>query len=241
MCEVKKHNVVTTDEGIGIEIHPFNNPNDLKGARYLIVGTFPPHRFGVETKVVNQDKSILTTSEYGDEVFWFYGSKNNEMWGENGKGGLLQEVLGYKGEPLNTKAMRKKFCECQEIAFLDLFQVIKRYGDLSSDSNIFPIEIVNLVHYLEENPNIEAVLFTSTWVEQIAKKEYLRINKEKLEEAGKKTDYVERGVFYRFKNGDEVKIFTLPSPSPSNSDGIDNKKHKWLEIFGAIKNPENKE
>ena len=81
MCEVKKHNVATTDEGIGIEIHPFNNPNDLKGARYLIVGTFPPHRFGVETKVVNQDESILTTDEYGDEVFWFYGSKNNEMWG----------------------------------------------------------------------------------------------------------------------------------------------------------------
>lgn len=161
--------------------------------------------------------------------------------GENGKSGLLQSALGFKDKVLDIKQARMDFCKEHNIAFLDLFQVIKRYGDLSSDSNIFPIEIVNLVHYLEENPNIEAVLFTSTWVEQIAKKEYLRINKEKLEEAGKKTDYVERGVFYRFKNGDEVKIFTLPSPSPSNSDGIDNKKHKWLEIFGAIKNLENKE
>lgn len=233
MSEKEVNGVRVDCGGINEEMHPFNNVDDLRGAKYLIVGTFPPYRFGIEPK--NQNKSILTTDEYGDEVFWFYGSKNNEMWGENGKGGLLQKALGDENEVLSNKQARIDFCKKHNIAFLDLFQVIKRYGDLSSDSNIFPIEIVNLVHYLEENPNIEAVLFTSTWVEQIAKKEYLRINKEKLEKAGKKTDYVERGVFYRFECGDEVKIFTLPSPSPSNSDSSDNKLLKWLEVFDAIK------
>ena len=212
MCEVKKHNVITTSEGIGTEIHPFNNPDDLKGAKYLIVGTFPPHRF------VSGDLKQ-------NDVNWFYGSQDNSFWD------LLGELVGKFD---SNAEQRKEKCKLNQIAFLDLFQVIMRYGTLSGDEDIFPIEIVDLVYYLEKNEHIEFVLFTSKWVEKIAKKEYLRKNNQRLKENGKKTDYIEDKTFYRFECKSNVKVYTLPSPSPSNGDSFSGKKSKWEQIFDEI-------
>lgn len=223
MSETLEHNVITTSEGIGFEKHPFNNPDDLAGARYLIVGSFPPYRFSI--KKLNR----------GD-VDWFYGSKDNDFWGKGGANGLLQCALGCQKAVLATKEERKKFCENKGIAFLDLFQTIKRYSDLSSDSNIFPIEIVNLTYYLDKYDDITTVFFTSSWVEQIAKKEYLRINRDNLplNEKGKKPTSVEGGIFHRFKEGKRpIKIRKLTSPSPMNVVNFENKLEKWRD---AIKN-----
>lgn len=250
MSEKKIEIVEITSEGIGEEKHPFNNPDDLKGAKHLIVGTFPPHRFGVETRVVNQDESVLTTSEYGDEVFWFYGSKDNEMWGKNGKDGLLQSALRCENDVLDNKQARIDFCKDKHIAFLDLFQKINRYGESASDSHIFPIEIVNLTHYLRQYKNIENVFFTSEWVMKIATDEYKRINKEYLETL--------RGEGYRIKKASnqllevnyvigkvfvvndkhEVKFYGLPSPSNSARGSFETKLSKWQDAFknaGLIK------
>lgn len=247
MSEVKVKKIEMTSEGISEEEHPFNNPDDLKGARHLIVGTFPPHRFGVKTRVVNQDKSILTTDEYGDEVFWFYGSKDNEMWGKNGKGGLLQSALRYENEVLDNKQARIDFCREHKIAFLDLFQKINRYGKSASDLHIFPTEIVNLTHYLRQDKNIENVFFTSEWVMKIASDEYKRINKEYLETL--------RGEGYRIKKAGnqlleinyvigkvfvvddkrEIKFYGLPSPSNSARGSFETKLSKWQNAFKEAK------
>lgn len=258
MSEVKVETIEMTSEGIKDEEHPFNNPDDLtndeKPTKYLIVGTFPPHRFGVETRVVNQDKSILTTDEYGDEVFWFYGSKNNEMWGENGKGGLLQKALGYENEVLNNKQARMDFCKDQNIAFLDLFQKIKRYGKLASDSYIFPIALVDLLYYLNNNGNkIETIFFTSGWVMDIAKKEYLRTNqnylkklylrKNKREKEGD-IDYVTNNCFYLESRDEEsktmehqkgIKLIHLASPSPFAKTTSGDKLKQWQDAFKEAK------
>lgn len=160
MSEKEVNGVRVDCGGINEEIHPFNNIDDLKGAKYLIVGTFPPHRF-------------VTKKLQKDDVDWFYGSRDNDFWGKEGCGGLFQRALGCENTILKTAKDRKDFCIKKGIAFLDLFQVIKRYENLSSDSNIFPIKIVDLVHYLEKNQDIKAILFTSLWVEQIAKKRIL--------------------------------------------------------------------
>lgn len=257
MSEVKVKKIEMTSEGISEEEHPFNNPDDLKGARHLIVGTFPPHRFGVKTRVVNQDKSILTTDEYGDEVFWFYGSKNNEMWGENGKGGLLQSALGFKDKVLDDKQARMNFCKEKHIAFLDFFQEIKRYGKLASDSYIFPTALVDLLYYLNNNGNeIETIFFTSGWVMDIAKKEYLRTNqnylkklylrKNKREKEGD-IDYVANSCFYLESRDEEnkimeeqkgIKLVHLASPSPFAKTTSGDKLKQWQEAFekaGLIK------
>lgn len=263
MSEVKVKKIEMTSEGISEEEHPFNNPNDLKNdekpTKYLIVGTFPPHRFGVKTRVVNQDKSILTTSEYGDEVFWFYGSKNNEMWGENGKGGLLQSALGYKDRVLDNKQARMDFCKEQNIAFLDLFQNIKRYGKLASDSYIFPTALVDLLYYLNNNHNkIETIFFTSGWVMDIAKKEYLRTNqnylkklylrKNKTEKEGN-IDYVANNCFYLESRDEEnkimeeqkgIKLIHLASPSPFAKTTSRDKLKQWQEAFSQVGLPKDK-
>ncbi|RDU70300.1 hypothetical protein [Helicobacter brantae] len=225
MCEKLEHNVITTSKGIGVENHPFNNPDDLAGARYLIVGSFPPYRFSIKHKQLNKN-----------DVDWFYGSKDNDFWGKGGVDGLLQCALGCQGKVLATKEERKIFCENRGIAFLDLFQTIKRYDNLSSDSNIFPIEIVDLTYYLDRYDDITTIFFTSSWVEQIAKKEYLRINRDNLplNRKGEKPTSVEGGVFYRFKEGKKsVKIRKLTSPSPMNSGNFQSKLEKWR---NAIKN-----
>lgn len=245
MSEKNIEIVEITSEGIGEEKHPFNNPDDLKGAKHLIVGTFPPHRFGIEPK--NQNKSILTTDEYGDEVFWFYGSKDNEMWGENGKGGLLQSALGYEDEILNTKEARIKFCKKHNIAFLDLFQKINRYGKSASDSHIFPIEIVNLTHYLRQDKNIENVFFTSEWVMKIATDEYKRINKGYLETLRKEGYRIKKagnqllevnyviGKVFVVNDKHEVKFYGLPSPSNSARGSFETKLSKWRDTFKEAK------
>lgn len=237
MCKEKEIKGVLVDcEGINEETHPFNNPNDLKGAKYLFVGTFPPRRF-------------YTKELEADDVDWFYGSKDNEFWGANGKEGLIQSALGFEEKILDTKKAREDFCKDRGIAFLDLFQVIKRYGNLASDSYIFPIEITKLVCYLQQNSSIETIFFTSEWVMDIAKKEYLRVNQKYLKELylrkNKKEkegdiDYVANNCFYLESrdNKDEtmekqqgVKLIQLLSPSSFAKTASKNKLIQWQEAF----------
>lgn len=246
MSEVKI--IEITSEGIGEENHPFNNPDDLKGAKHLIVGTFPPHRFGIVDEEDRKNKTILTTKEYGDEVFWFYGSKNNEMWGVNGRGGLLQSALGFEDTVLDTKKSRIDFCQSKNIAFLDLFQKIKRYGRLASDSYIFPIELVDLIQYLR-NSEIQTIFFTSGWVMDIAKKEYLRTNQNYLKELYLRKnrrekeeyiDYVANQCFYlesrdqrdkTMEDQNGIKLIHLASPSPFAKNKSEEKLKQWQDAF----------
>lgn len=238
--------------GITKETHPFNNVADLKGAKYLIVGTFPPHRFGIVDEEDRKNKNVLTTKEYGYEVFWFYGSKNNEMWGVNGRGGLLQTALGFEDIVLDTKKSRIDFCQSKHIAFLDLFQVIYRFGESASDLNIFPIEKVDLVYYLRENSEVEAVFFTSEWVMDIAKKEYKRQNKAFIEKlcnenyvikSAKNQPKLERdcviGNVFVLEGENmprEISIYALKSPSSSAKISSDSKLEQWKEVLSGYFN-----
>ena len=113
---------------------------------YLIVGTFPPSRFVGEMKNTKDGylHTVDSKNEVIKEVDWYYGSKDNEMWGHNGEKGLLQESLG-SNEILSTKESRIEFCKKYGIVFLDLFQTINRYADSALDENIFPLEVVNLL------------------------------------------------------------------------------------------------
>lgn len=238
MSEKEVNGVLVDCEGIDEETHPFNNPSDLKGAKYLFVGTFPPRRF--YTKEL----------EKGD-IDWFYGSKKNEFWGVGGKKGLIQQALSCDDE-LDTFEKRKEFCQKRHIAFLDLFQKIYRYGESASDSNIFPIAKVNLIHYLKENSEIEAVFFTSGWVMDIAKKEYKRLNRTYVEELHKngyviksakntpklEVDCVIGNVFVledsERNQTREVGIYALKSPSSSAKTSSNAKVEQWRKILSKI-------
>ena len=197
-----------------VETHPFEPFIDEK-TRVLIVGTFPPRRFAVN----DLDQK---------DVNWFYGSKDNAFWD------LLGEVLGQ--EFSKDVIARKEQCEKLEIGFVDLFYKVERYDrDWSTDDAIHPLKIRSLSYIIENNPQIKGILFTSTLTEKIAKKEYLKENRQKLLDEKKPTSYVGGGIFCRFQGTKEpVKILTLPSPSPMNTDDFKSKKKKWQEIFSEI-------
>lgn len=220
---------------------------------YLIVGTFPPSRFIGKGKNVKEGYlyTVDSKNEVIKEVDWYYGSKDNEMWGSNGEKGLLQESLG-SNEILPIKESRIEFCKKYGIIFLDLFQTINRYADSALDENIFPLEIVNLLEYLKQYPKIKGILFTSEWVMKIAKKEYLKENKKFLEKLRNKTDnvvkignervsseYVQKNTFLVQTREDsedyqEVKIARLTSPSSCAKKTSEEKKNNWKKAFESV-------
>lgn len=182
--------------------------------KYLIVGTVPPHRFC-------DDSALLLEGD----VDWFYGSKDNKFWD------ILAEVFHSQIGDLKSVESRQQFARSNYLGFVDLFHELYRYKESSSDSDIIPISFKNIFEYVKANEFIEAVLFTSEYVEKLATG--------LLRETG--TSYVQRRSKLKprdldvFKLGDrEVKWIKLTSPSRQRADSFKAKANEWQRYFDYL-------
>ena len=186
------------------EVHPFE-PFIKEDTKVLIVGTCPPHRFCIdnaETQIARESGSLVEGKK--SELFWFYGSSDNNLW---------KEINKISKKKLNTIEEIQNWCVCNRLGFMDLFHTVQRYKGLASDTYISPIKVRSLTQYLLKYTEIEHIFFTSEWAMNIAKKEYLEENFTWLKRESMKTD----GVF-EFQNGrKDVNFYHLSSPSPNNT------------------------
>ncbi len=196
------------ESNIIIENHPYE-PFLNENTKYLIVGTIPPHEF------CNKKSS--------EKVFWYYCSEKNDFW--NIMGFAFNQLI----ENSSTKLL-KEWSLIHHIGFIDLFHNVIRHNLSSSDSDIIPTAYRDIFEIIERYLNIEAILFTSSYVERLATKLF---NK-------KYNKYVNRKdiLFPTIKidnKENEIKWILLKSPSRRNTDDIEDKKNEWKKIFDELK------
>lgn len=199
------------------EVHPFE-PFIDKETKVLIVGTCPPHRFcldNAETQIARESGSLIQGVK--TELFWFYGSSDNNMWKK------MSELFGVN---LSNRDEIEDWCRGKRVGFMDLFHTIQRYKGLASDTYVTPIKVRSLTQYLTKYTQIKYVFFTSQLVMNIAKKEYLEENFSWLGRNDMKTD----GVF-ELQGGDSVLFYHLSSPSPNNTESTEK---GWGILFNLL-------
>lgn len=183
------------------DIHPYE-PYITSNTKYLIVGTIPPYKFCVK-KDINND--------------WYYTSETNQFWRILGK--VFEDVEINKEQLIN-------FSNRNFLGFIDLFHEVYRHNESSSDQDIIPITYKNIFDYIEKNPSIEAIIFTSLYVEQLSTSLYGKVYKKK---------YVDRkNQEITISNDRKVKWVRLSSPSLRNSQKLDDKVENWKKIFNLI-------
>tara|TARA_R110001606_G_scaffold395190_1_gene566916 strand:- start:20073 stop:20690 length:618 start_codon:yes stop_codon:yes gene_type:complete len=204
MCDVIK-NTLNKDE------HPYESFINSE-TRILIVGTIPPHRFCQSNKALGSN-----------DVDWFYGSQQNKFWE------IILSVFDKQVDEFQNISSRKQFAQDSHIGFIDLFHEVYRYRESASDSDIIPISFKNIFEYIERNNKIECVLFTSGYVETLAKR---LLKEQKTVRVTKKGS----GDFAAFilSNGRKVKWGKLKSPSPRQGTTIEKKKREWKEVFRGL-------
>lgn len=121
-----------------IESHAFGT-YATPAAETLIIGTFPTH---------------LRNREFE----FFYPNKQNVLWK------LLETIYQYKfqfnkGE--NAVIERKEFASKQKIALTDMLAKAIRSTGKSSDNELIPVEIMDILSILKTYPSIHQIILTS--------------------------------------------------------------------------------
>jgi G:T/U-mismatch repair DNA glycosylase len=189
------------DVPITYEVHPFT-PYIPDDSTCLIVGTIPPHRFCEDSCT----KKKFGKLQDGDDIDWFYGSKDNALW-------------NYLDEKAKTKLERMAWADNCKIGFFDLYYKVIRYKKLATDSNIVPIQFRDIFACIEQYQSIEKILCTSQLVFRLLADMYLlKYNKYRN---GNKLTIGNR----------EVEMVVMPSPSSLNRETEQNKANKWQQIL----------
>lgn len=129
-----------------IEIHPFK-PFIPKGAKYLILGSFPGK--GQTEKTVS-------------ETDWFYGAKRNTFWK------IIEEV--YQTELKTTSAKQQLFTSLK-MGIADIILKAVRTANTNSDDNLQVIEYnEKAIRQILDSNKIEMIFFTSQFVYKLFKK-----------------------------------------------------------------------
>lgn len=168
------------------------------GAEILIIGTFPTHK-----------------RNWAFE--FFYPNKLNLFWE------LLSNTYNYqfkflKGE--NAVTERKAFAANHKIALTDMLAKAIRVNHGSSDNQLIPVELMNIMSILEANPSIRRIILTSRSGKNSALilfKSYLIANNIAFFES--KRDQFIVGHFEMFKKTYEVLVPYSPSPQVYRSQG----------------------
>jgi G:T/U-mismatch repair DNA glycosylase len=121
------------------EIHPWNWYLP-KGAKILIIGTFPP--------------TIRNWS-----FNFFYPNKNNYFWKILAK--IAGRELQYFSGPEAVKE-RKELLQLLETGVSDMGKIIYRKAGNSLDQNLEIIEYMDIIRLLQENPSLRKIIFTSS-------------------------------------------------------------------------------
>ena len=138
------------------EIHPWEWYHP-EGGKTIIVGTFPP---------------TLRNWSYD----FFYPNKNNYFWKIMAKiaGSELQYFSGSE-----AVEERRKLLDKLKMGVSDMGKIIRRKTDSSLDQNLEIVEYMDIFHILNENPEINKIIFTSSSGKSSAIgwfKNYLAIN-----------------------------------------------------------------
>ena len=129
-----------------VETHPFQ-PFVPKGAKYLIIGSFPGK--GQTEKTIS-------------ETDWFYGAKRNTFWK------IMEEV--YETDLKNTSAKQKLFTSLK-MGIADIILKAVRTANTNSDDNLQVIEYnEKAIKKILTSNKIETVFFTSQFVHKIFKR-----------------------------------------------------------------------
>lgn len=124
-------------------IHPYP-PFIPETATKLIVGTLPPPRF--------------TTGQLRDgDVDFCYGSRDGQLWV------ILDKIFGLNLQFENTAeaiAQREHFLRKRGIGICDMVASAKRERIDASDIGMLEVELRDLVLLLQQNPQIDTLLFT---------------------------------------------------------------------------------
>ncbi|CAM3295142.1 uracil-DNA glycosylase family protein [Aequorivita lipolytica] len=124
-------------------IHPYP-PYIPKNATKLIVGTLPPPRF--------------TTGELKEgDVDFCYGSRDGQLW-------LILDKIFSLNLKFETTAeaitQREHFLKKMGIGICDVVASAKREKVDASDIGMQNVELRDLIAVLQQNPNIDTLLFT---------------------------------------------------------------------------------
>jgi G:T/U-mismatch repair DNA glycosylase len=123
--------------------HPYQ-PFFPEGATKLIVGTLPPPRF--------------TTGELKEgDVNWCYGSRDGQLWPILDK--IFNLDLKFETTAVAIK-QRQEFLTSRGIGVCDIVGASKRDKIDASDLGMQNAELRDVVKVLEENPEIDTLLFT---------------------------------------------------------------------------------
>lgn len=121
-----------------IELHAFGTYAPPT-AETLVIGTFPTH---------------LRNREFE----FFYPNKQNVFWR------LLEAIFNYKFH-YNTgeKAVleRKEFVAHRNLALTDMLAKAIRSTNKSSDNQLIPVEVMDILSILNTNPSIHRIILTS--------------------------------------------------------------------------------
>ena len=129
-----------------IETHPFQ-PYIPKGAKYLIIGSFPGK--GQTEKTIS-------------EADWFYGAKRNTFWK------IMEEV--YETE-LKTTSSKQKLFTSLKMGIADIILKAVRTANTNSDDNLHVVDYnEKAIKQILASGEIETVFFTSQFVYKVFKK-----------------------------------------------------------------------
>lgn len=121
------------------EIHPWNWYHP-KGAKTIIIGTFPP-----------------TVNNWSYD--FFYPNKNNYFWK------ILAGIAGKEIKHNTGKEAveeRKQLLNELKVGVSDMGKIIRRTADNSLDGSLEPVEYMDIGRILKENPSITKIIFTSS-------------------------------------------------------------------------------
>lgn len=123
--------------------HPYP-PFNLKGANKLIVGTLPPPRF-------------TTKNLKPGDVDFSYGSIDGQLWLILDRIFALDLLFENSQEAIKQ---RHNFLKKRNIGICDIVASAKREKIDASDLGMVKVELRDLIHILQNHPNIKTLLFT---------------------------------------------------------------------------------
>lgn len=132
-------------------VHPFE-PFIPINANRLIIGTIPPPRFC--------KKPIEL---YGDDVNFYYGSKDNYFWPLVGE--VFQEPFEFKNNDKSIE-QRKKFLEKVNTGIIDIISSCIHSDNSATDDALRDIIQKDIRSILSEYKSIETLIYTSAFVKK---------------------------------------------------------------------------
>jgi G:T/U-mismatch repair DNA glycosylase len=112
-----------------------------ENANTLIIGTFPTHKHN-----------------YKNTFCFYYGSKDNNFWN------VIEQTFKHKFKFNQGEAAveeRKEFFIRNKIGITDMIANCYRKGRSSSDTSLYPLELMDIVGLLNQFASIEKLVLTS--------------------------------------------------------------------------------